>query len=375
MVAALVSLTAMTRMVEEQRQQIGILKALGYSKRIIQIKYLSYAILPTLFGAIVGVLIGEKVLPLVIIYAYNMLYTGLTEVRVPYNWEQGGIAIVACVLCTGIATFLACYKATKTKPSELMRPKAPKCGRRVILERIFIWKYLNFSIKSTFRNIFRYKKRLFMTIIGVGGCMGLILVALGLRDSIMTIPQEQFSRLVKYDATIYVDDSCDEEELSKLYDTVCMNDNVKEALEISFDTIQAKKGRETRNVNLIIPNDAKAFGKYILLNDRKTNEKYSLPYKGICLSEKTADELKVTIGDKITLRKDGKKDVEVEVKYIIENYLDNYIYMSENQYKELYGKDIEINQVFVKLNKTSNKVQKSYGENMMKHNEIGRAHV
>ncbi len=370
MVPALVSLTAMTRMVEEQRQQIGILKALGYGRKNILKKYLSFAILPTLSGSIVGVLVGEKLLPLVVIEAYNMLYTGLTELEIPYNYEQGGTAIIICVTCVCLATLMACFKATRTKPSELMRPKAPKVGKRVWLEKCFVWKWLNFSAKATFRNIFRYKKRLIMTVVGVGGCMGLILVALGLNDSILTIASEQFQRISRYEATIYLDDDLKNNKIEKLYDSVLKEDNVKDVLQLKSVVATITKGKNEKDVNFIIPNDTKQIEKYILFNDRVTHEKYKLPKEGAIISEKTAEELNVKVGDKVQLKMDKKKKVSVKIKYIMENYLDEYLYISREQYKKLYNEDITANQFYVKLNNISDKVEKKFGKKMMKNEDV-----
>ena len=194
LVAALVSLTTMTRMIEEQRQQIGTLKALGYGDGVIAAKYLAYGLMFTISGGFVGVLIGEKILPWVIMNAYGMLYTGMKEYLTPLNWEQGGLAILASALCTGVATVAACYKELAARPAQLMRPEAPKNGKRILLERIpFLWKHLNFTTKSTIRNLIRYKKRFFMTVIGIGGCMGLIVVGFGLQDSITAIAKNQLS--------------------------------------------------------------------------------------------------------------------------------------------------------------------------------------
>ena len=157
-------------MIEEQRQQIGTLKALGYSDGVIAFKYFAYAMLSTVSGALAGVVVGEKILPWVIMNAYGMLYTGLPYYMTPLNWEQGGLAILASAACTGVATIAACYKELAAGPAELMRPEAPKNGKRIFLERIgVLWKHLNFTQKSTVRNLVRYKKRFFMTVIGIGG--------------------------------------------------------------------------------------------------------------------------------------------------------------------------------------------------------------
>ena len=189
LVAALISLTTMTRMVEEQRTQIGTMKALGYSKIHIASKYLSYAFLATAGGSIVGILIGEKILPFIIIKGYGMMYHNVDKtLQIHYELKYALTASVAALICTVGATVFSCYRALAETPASLMRPPAPKEGRRILLERMpFLWKHLNFTWKSSLRNLFRYKKRLFMTVFGIAGSMALMLVGYGIRDSISDI--------------------------------------------------------------------------------------------------------------------------------------------------------------------------------------------
>ncbi|MGI5885649.1 MAG: FtsX-like permease family protein, partial [Candidatus Spyradocola sp.] len=188
LVAALVSLTTMTRMVEEQRLQIGTMKALGYSQTAIAGKFLGYALSASLIGSVLGIFTGSYLLPYVILSAYGMLYTNMTVMLLPIQWDLSLFALLIAVACTVAATYAACYAEFRSTPAALMRPAAPPEGRRVLLERIpALWKRLSFSQKATFRNLFRYKKRFFMTVFGIGACMGLLLVAFGLRNSIAEI--------------------------------------------------------------------------------------------------------------------------------------------------------------------------------------------
>lgn len=365
LVAALVSLTAMTRMVEEQRQQIGILEALGYSNFTIGLRYLSFALIPTITGSIVGVLIGEKIFPYVIINTYRMLYQGLGTVILPYNFEQGVLAVLLCTLCTGIATFIACNKAVRTRPSDLMRPKSPKLGKRVLLERLPIWKHLSFSYKSTFRNLFRYKKRLCMTVLGVGGCMGLLIVALGLHDSIAVIAKNQFTKLTKYEVTVYINNEESKENISDAYNTIKDFDNVDGIMPAYYNNIKVVSKDSKKTVLLTVPNTTKQFEKYISFNDYKTEEVYKFPQKGAVISEKTAEELKVSVGDEVELQIDGEENVKVKIKHIIENYIDHYIYISREQYKELYNKDINVNEYLVNIDNNNSYIEKKFGETMV----------
>lgn len=210
-VAALISLTTMTRMVEEQRTQIGTLKALGYGKFSIAGKYLNYALMATIGGSIFGVLFGEKVFPYIIVTAYKIIYIHMPDIVIPYHWGYAAMATGAAVICTSAATLLACYKELASQPAVLMRPPAPKQGKRVFLERItFIWSRLSFIWKSTIRNLIRYKKRFFMTVFGIGGCMALMIVGFGLRDSIFDVGRIQYQELNLYDGMIILNTDADE---------------------------------------------------------------------------------------------------------------------------------------------------------------------
>ena len=213
LVAALVSLTTMTRMVEEQRMQIGTLKALGYSKFDIAFKFLGYALIATLGGSIAGVLFGQKVFPWIIVNAYKVMYIHVPNVVIPYDLRYALMATIAAVACTMLATLSSCHKALSAQPANLMRPEAPRIGKKVFLEHIpFIWMSLSFSWKSTIRNLMRYKKRFFMTIFGIGGCMALMLVGYGLKDSIMDVSNLQFGKIQIYDLMAVVDEDMEEAE-------------------------------------------------------------------------------------------------------------------------------------------------------------------
>ena len=214
-IASLICLTSMTRLVEEHRQQIGTLKGLGYSDTYVFFRYVSFALFPTVIGSVLGVLVGEKFFPYIIMNVYYVLYTGNTKYYAPYNWNYGLIAILASVISTMIATLIACKKSVDTKPSELMRPKAPTSGKGFFFEKFKVWKSFSFIVKSAIRNILRYRKRLLMTLIGIGGCMGLIVVACGLSDSIKVIPTLQFKEILKYDISAVVKDTTKEKEEKK----------------------------------------------------------------------------------------------------------------------------------------------------------------
>lgn len=349
LVAALISLTTMTRMVEEERTQIGTMKALGYGKKDIASKYLKYAFYATMGGSVSGVLVGEKIFPWIIVNAYGIMYQYLPKILVPYDWGFGALATAAALVCTMAATFSACFKELHAVPAELMRPPAPKQGKRVLLEYVpFLWKHLSFTWKSTVRNLMRYKKRFLMTIIGIGGCMGLLLVGFGLRDSIMDVAILQFDELQLYDAMAVFDtdaDASDQEEPVQLLEE---SDQVSASKRFAVEKkkTQAEGNKKEWTVYLYVPEDTEQLEDFFCFRDRTTKEEYQLTDAGAIVTEKIARELNVSVGDTITLEDDDGGAVEVPVAAICENYLSHYIYLTPACYEQVYGSAPEFNSVF-----------------------------
>lgn len=371
LVAALVSLTTMTRMIEEQRQQIGTLKALGYSDGVIAFKYFAYAMLSTVSGALAGVVVGEKILPWVIMNAYGMLYTGLPYYMTPLNWEQGGLAILASAACTGVATIAACYKELAAGPAELMRPEAPKNGKRIFLERIgVLWKHLNFTQKSTVRNLVRYKKRFFMTVIGIGGCMGLILVGFGLQDSITAIAKNQFVSLFTYQANAVLNSDVDESEKEALQTDLENHSGIDELLEMYCQNIELQTDKKTVDAVLEVPKELTNFNDFYAFRDRKSGEVYEFPTDGgAAISEKTATMLGVKAGDTVQLKK-GDDIVDVKISIIVENYVRHYLYLAPDLYEELFGGAPDYNQLLMKYQDTSSNYETALGEKIMTYDGV-----
>lgn len=371
LVAALVSLTTMTRMIEEQRQQIGTLKALGYSDGVIAFKYFAYAMLSTVSGALAGVVVGEKILPWVIMNAYGMLYTGLPYYMTPLNWEQGGLAILASAACTGVATIAACYKELTAGPAELMRPEAPKNGKRIFLERIgVLWKHLNFTQKSTVRNLVRYKKRFFMTVIGIGGCMGLILVGFGLQDSITAIAKNQFVSLFTYQANAVLNSDVDESEKEALQTDLENYSGIDELLEMYCQNIELQTDKKTVDAVLEVPKELTNFNDFYAFRDRKSGEVYEFPTDGgAAISEKTATMLGVKAGDTVQLKK-GDDIVDVKISIIVENYVRHYLYLAPDLYEELFGGAPDYNQLLMKYQDTSSNYETALGEKIMTYDGV-----
>ena len=347
LVAALISLTTMTRMVEEQRVQIGTMKALGYGKAAIAGKYIGYALIATLGGSIFGVLAGEKILPFIFIYAYMILYKHLPAILVPYHMSYALQASGIAAACTLIATIASCYKELAAEPAELMRPAAPKQGKRILLERIgIIWKHLNFTWKSTVRNLIRYKKRFFMTIFGIGGCMALMVVGFGLKDCIYEIVSLQYEKVQFYDAATYMSDDISEENRQQLHDYLDQNADIKETIEARMQKTDVKSASGKKTLYLMVPSDNEKIEDFLSFHSRTNkDEVYSLKKDEVILTEKMASLLNVKVGDELTIEDEDRGDQTVTVGAICENYMSHYLYLSPEKYEELYGVPAEYNTI------------------------------
>lgn len=348
LVAALISLTSMTRMVEEQRTSIGTMKALGYGQLAIASKYLGYAFLATLGGSVLGVLIGEKIFPYIIIYAYSILYPNLPQILVPYDWGYGFMASGVAIFCTMFATLFSCWRELSAQPSVLMRPPSPKNGRRVLLEHIRpVWNHLNFTWKSTIRNLMRYKKRFFMTIFGIGGCMALMLVGFGLKDSCYEIATLQYEQIQFYDASIYLDDDVTEENRERLSQILSRENGVEQYVDVDMQslTLVNESGTEREVYECVFSAPQEKIDAFVDFHDRKTGEKYTLAEDGVIINEKTAKLLNVNVGDTIYIKNEEKGNKPLTVSHICENYLGHYMYMTPAYYKTVYGEKPDYNNV------------------------------
>ena len=327
--------------------------------------------LSTVSGALAGVVVGEKILPWVIMNAYGMLYTGLPYYMTPLNWEQGGLAILASAACTVVATIAACYKELAAGPAELMRPEAPKNGKRIFLERIgVLWKHLNFTQKSTVRNLVRYKKRFFMTVIGIGGCMGLILVGFGLQDSITAIAKNQFVSLFTYQANAVLNSDVDESEKEALQTDLENYSGIDELLEMYCQNIELQTDKKTVDAVLEVPKELTNFNDFYAFRDRKSGEVYEFPTDGgAAISEKTATMLGVKAGDTVQLKK-GDDIVDVKISIIVENYVRHYLYLAPDLYEELFGGAPDYNQLLMKYQDMSGNYETALGEKIMTYDGV-----
>ena len=369
-VAALISLTSMTRMVEEQRVQIGTLKALGYNKLQIAAKYIIYATLATVIGGAIGLVIGFSLLPKVIADIYAMVYD-VPNVILAFNMTYATAGMAAAMVCTIGATIISCYKTLKQKPATLMRPKAPKPGKRVLLERItFIWKRLNFTQKVTVRNIFRYKKRFLMTIIGVGGCTALIIAGFGLRDAISSMIPSQYGKIDLYNASVTLKDEYKNEELEKIDNILKDYEYTEDVLNANVQSVTIDKNDNTQSIQLIVPQTPENLSNFIVLESRTNNdEKYALDDTGVIITEKLSKLLDIKVGDEIKIVNSDDKACSVKVNAITENYIYHYIYMTPNLYNELYDTRVGYNVVYVNTIEMTEEQEDTLGEQILSNSD------
>ncbi|MCH5192674.1 MAG: FtsX-like permease family protein [Oscillospiraceae bacterium] len=365
MVAALVCCTTMTRMVEEQRTQIGTLKALGYSRFTIISQYIIYALAASIPGGFLGLLIGFATLPRVIFVCYQSMYSQPYLV-VPFRWSYAVGCITAACLCTGLSALYASRQELVSCPAQLMRPKPPKDGKRILLERItFIWNRLKFTTKVTYRNLFRYKSRLLMTIIGIAGCTALLLTGFGLRESISAIVDLQYGNIFKYDALAALDDTIDEDGYAAVMEDCDSSGNVTEkmlVMQINTDIYNVEG--DTFETYLMVPEDPSELGRFIDLHTRQEGEKLELG-SGVILGEKLARFLDVTAGDSVYFGKGNP----VRVDAVCENYTFNYAYMSPEVYKKAGAKDALKNNILL-LNMNDPSLEDELSEILVKNENV-----
>ena len=356
-VAALVSLTTMTRMVEEERIQIGTLKALGYDKVSIVAKYILYAAAATVAGSVLGTIVGELLIPPMIIGTYRAVYYNLGPNVVKFNFWYAFLAGVTAIVFTTLATFLACYRSLRSEPASLMRPEAPKAGKRTFVENFpGIWQRLNFGQKAAVRNLFRYKKRFFMTLFGVGGCMALLLVGLGIRDSVSAVADNQYGEVFNYNAVVSVDPTITKSERRTLLDKMSDSQMLEGILLAHRNIVSASGESESEfkdeiKAYLIVPTNVEEFPKYVNLQERTGDkEQINLLTDGVIITEKYADLLGVKENDYIYIKLDDSRVTPKEVKVlgITENYIFNYIYMTPAMYESLYGTVVDMNMFMLK---------------------------
>lgn len=336
LVAALVCLTTMARMVEEQRMKIGTYRALGYSDFQIIKFYLLYASTASFSGSVLGLAIGFKLFPTVIFNAYKIMYV-MPDIMAPFRWNYAIICTLTAVLCTSITAYLSCRKELRHSPASSMRPKTPKAGKRIFIEKItFIWNKLGFLRKVTLRNMFRYKKRLFMTIIGIAGCTALMLTGFGLRYSISSIVDMQYKNIYLYDLVAVLNDSIDSNSMNNLTKTLDSNELLTDYIYVQQKNVTISNDTAKKDVYLLVPSESSHLSKFIKLQNRSSKEELSLKAEGCIITEKISKLLDVQVGDAMNINLNNGTEFITTITGITENYTLNYIYMS----KESYAKEV-----------------------------------
>lgn len=356
LVAALVCMTTMTRMVDEQRNEMGTLKALGYSKLQIASKYIIYALVASILGSILGCSLGMYLFPTVIFNAWNTLYN-IDQIKFLF---QPGLILLASGSVTGItllATLYSIYSELIEMPSQLMRPKAAKAGKKILLERItFIWKRLSFLQKVTARNIFRYKKRFFMTIIGIAGCSALLVAGFGINDSISDIVNQQYNVIYHYDATVSA-------KTSEITSQIKSLKGVKDVYEEDHLAVTTKiENKDISTTVHIISNDKKFKDFCTLFNG---NKEFDLDDSSVLISQKMATKLNKKAGDTIKIKDANNKVIKAKIKGVFTNYVGHHIYASESLYKSWNTNAKTTHIYLIKSKKTTKKFERNLGNKIM----------
>lgn len=361
-VAILISLTSMTRMIEEERTEIGTLKALGYTNIQIIIKYILYAFLACVIGGLLGMTVGFYLIPKIVWDIYDAIYK-IPEFYTTYRLEIGLLGLIIAFICIGGATIFVAAKELKNMPSILMRPKSPKHGKKILLERItFIWNKFNFSNKVTARNIFRYKKRAIMTIVGIAGCTGLMVTGFGLKDSVIDIPTSQYEEIFTYNMSISLSENNNLKEVEEILNN---DENVENYSKLCASAGKLKGKDINYETAIFIPETIEEFEKVCHLKDVKNNEKVELTDEGIIISNKVAEMLNVKKGDNITLIDGENSEYSFKIIGIVENYVSNYVYMTKNFYENNI-KRYKTSMILVKTKNMTEDIKNEISEKLLK---------
>lgn len=364
LVAALVSLTTMTRMVDEERSQMGTLRAIGYSKSSVIFKYVLYALLASILGSIIGTILFYKLIPMLVGYCYNIFYD-MPSINATMQINYALFSLVFSILSTVLATILVFLKDTSKTPAELMRPEAPKKGKRIFLEKIDkIWNSLSFLNKITLRNIFRYKKRLFMTVIGICGSTALILASFGIKDSVMKVADNQYNKIDKYDMIISINNNASNNDKKVLEEKILDENEIKKITYVYKSNVLLKNNKKSENSNIIVPENKEKINDYITLRQRKTKKDIKMDDDGIIVSEKLAKLLKLKKNSYAKLTLPNNKKVNVKVSDITENYIEHYVYISPKLYKKLSGENANYSTIITITKNLSNKKEKALESNI-----------
>lgn len=362
-VAALVSFSTMTRFIDEERQNIGVLRALGYSKLDTSLKFVIYSLTAALTGVFIGAIGGYWILPRIIFNAYTANLT-LTNFQSSFSWKYLFLTFLISILCTTGAAVIQLFIVLRAKTSELLLPKPPKNGSRILLEKIKpFWQHLSFNYKVTLRNIFRYKVKMIMTILGIAGCTGLLMMGFGIRDSLAGIGQKQYSEIIKYDLIAIDKNSLSSEQSTKLNQKLSSS-QVNKYLPVYFENVSKKIAGTNQDLSIIVPEKSSQISKYISLRNRSSGQKINLNSRGIVISEKLAKLLNLSIGDELSLVTTNGKKVKLPISNICEIYMGHYVLMNSNVYQKYFNKKVNSNAQLIELN--NKKQTNSFANSLMK---------
>lgn len=353
-IAVLVSLTTMTRFVDEERINSGTLKALGYSNWDVKKKFVVYGIISSALGALIGTALGHTLLPTVIFEAYAASST-FDQVTLNFSPFYTFIGFGIAIICTTLPAYLVANRELKEKTAQLLVAKPPKKGSRILLERITpIWNRMSFTYKVTARNLFRYKKRMFMTIFGVAGCAALLVTGFGIRDSLTGIVDHQFDDLVKYDLIVSKTDDLSDDEQEQLDEKLDQSD-ISNDTDVHYEELNVRAGEnnDTQDITMLVPDDERAFDQDVEMVNRQSQKQLSLPDDGAIFSEKLADLLGAEKGDTVSLDDEDGQSHSVKVAGVTEMYMGHYIYMNQEAYQNSFDSAGDPNGYLVTLNNTT----------------------
>lgn len=370
-VAGLVCLTTMTRMVEEERGLIGTYKALGYGKATIALKYVIYAFLASLTGAVIGCAAGLRLFPYIIYESWNIIYQ-MPAIKYASHTILSVVAVASLILVTLIATLYSCYNELSEVPSALMRPKAPKNGKKILLEHTFIWKHLSFTKKVTMRNIFLYKKRFFMTVIGIAGCGALITAGFGIKDSVQSIIDNQYGQIIHYDNILVFNKNADSDARNNLSDKISSDEYYKSSLMDYAYTAEVKipGSADDYSTEITVVNDTSAYMDYVTFRTRRSKKTIELDDSGVIISEKLAKDLNVKEGDNVLIHDEDNKQATVKVSGIMEMYINNYIFMTSEYYSQVFGYTPDNNRILGILTSDGDDIQSVIGDRYLTDNNV-----
>ncbi|MDQ0362402.1 ABC transporter permease [Breznakia pachnodae] len=366
-VATLMSLTAMTRMVDEERTEIGTLKALGYKKSQIASKFVLYASLATIIGTIIGIFVGFELLTNVILNICLDEYV-LPLLSVKYDWMLALFGFAISMVCIVGGAIYASQKKLRDVPATLMRPEAPKSGKRVFLERItFIWKRLSFTQKVTLRNIFRYKKRFLMAIVGICGATSLVMVGFGVDNSISELKPIQYEEIYKYEMMVGISNA---DELDSTIDKLEDHDEIKDIYEMNVQSVSLEADGLSKDVSLMVLNDNQDISDYINIRNSGDKKEIKVDDDSVVLTKPMADTLSLKVGDTVTIKDADEVEKEVTIGGIAEQYISHNLYMSSNLYEELYGEASTTNVLLVNTDDLSNKKESALSEKILEDDNV-----